>query len=66
MYLATPAEITDWLKAAAAGRGDTILHEKHVWTGRAQAAGSTDVIPEHWKFTEERLSELAIVAATTI
>lgn len=59
MYLATPAEIAAWLKGAAAGRGDTILYEKHVWSERAQAAGTTDVIPEHWRFTEERLNEIA-------
>ncbi len=59
MYLATPLEIGKWLKKAAAGRGDTILYEKHVWTPRAQAAGTIDVIPGSWKFTEERLSDLA-------
>ena len=62
MYLATPLEIAEWLKAAAAGRGDTILYEKHVWSDRAQAAGTIDTIPDHWKFTEERLSEIAASA----
>jgi len=59
MYLATPPEIAAWLKAAAAGRGDTILSEKHVWTNRAHAAGTIDEIPPHWKFTEKRLNEIA-------
>lgn len=59
MYLATPLEIAEWLKAAAAGRGDTILHEEHTWTSRAQAAGTTDTIPESWKFTLARLDEIA-------
>lgn len=59
MYLATPQEIAEWLKNAAAGRGDTILYEKHVWSPRAQAAGTTDIIPESWKFTEKRLQEIA-------
>lgn len=59
MYLATPKEVTEWLKNAAAGRGDTIVYEKHVWTARAYAAGTTDVIPESWRFTEERLEEIA-------
>lgn len=59
MYLATPVEIAAWLKAAAAGRGDTILYERHVWSERARAAGTVDVIPENWKFTEERLNEIA-------
>jgi Holliday junction resolvase-like predicted endonuclease len=59
MYLATPREIAGWLKAAAGGRGDTILYEEHTWTSRAQAAGTTDTIPEAWRFTEKRLSEIA-------
>lgn len=63
MYLATPREIAQWLKKAAAGRGDTILHEKHTWSPRAQAAGTTDEIPESWKFTEERLEEIAGMTA---
>jgi len=58
MYLATPHEIAEWLKAAAAGRGDTILYEEHKWAPRAQAAGTTDRIPESWRFTEERLNEI--------
>jgi hypothetical protein len=59
MYLATPKEIANWLKAAAAGRGDTILYEKHVWSARAQAAGTTDAIPASWVFSEDRLEEIA-------
>ncbi|MDP2433294.1 MAG: hypothetical protein Q8O33_14900 [Pseudomonadota bacterium] len=63
MYLATPNEIGTWLMSAAKGRGDTILYEKHIWTERAQAAGTTDQIPEAWRFTQERLDDLA--SATT-
>ena len=59
MYLATPKEIAEWLKNAAAGRGDTILYEKHVWSPRAYATGTTDIIPDLWKFTEKRLEEIA-------
>ena len=66
MYLATPTEIAAWLRAAAAGRGDTILYEKHVWSERAQAAGTTDVIPGHWRFTEQRLNEIATRANTSV
>ena len=62
MYLAAPSEIAQWLKAAAAGRGDTILYERHAWTSRARAAGTIDLIPERWRFTEARLEEVAIVA----
>jgi hypothetical protein len=59
MYLATPKEIVNWLKKAAAGRGDTILYEKHVWSSRGYAAGTIDAIPESWKFTVRRLEEVA-------
>jgi len=59
MYLAKPAEIAAWLKAAAAGRGDTILYERHVWSKHAKAAGTIDEIPEQWRFTEARLEHLA-------
>lgn len=62
MYLATPSEIASWLKAAAAGRGDTILYEEHIWTNRAKAAGTIDRIPAAWKFTEERLNEISVGA----
>ncbi|MCX5644738.1 MAG: hypothetical protein NTZ17_08630 [Phycisphaerae bacterium] len=58
MYLATPQEIADWLKKAVAGRGDTILCEKHIWSKRAHASGTTDVIPDFWRFTEKRLEEI--------
>lgn len=58
MYLATPSEIGQWLKQAAAGRGDAILYERHEWSSRAQAAGTVDVIPEAWVFTEMRLNML--------
>ena len=59
MYLATPSEIGAWLKLAAAGRGDTTLHEYHAWTARAKAAGTIDEIPAGWIFTDERLCQLA-------
>lgn len=54
MYLATPEEIGERLKASAGGRGETILYENHTWGPRAAGAGTTDRIPEHWLFTEER------------
>lgn len=59
MYLTTPLKIGAWLKLAAAGRGDTTLHEYHKWSSRAQAAGTIDQIPSDWIFTEERLRQLA-------
>ncbi len=59
MFLAIPTEISAWLKAAAAGRGDTTLYEHHVWSERAQAAGTIDEIPEYWRFTKARLEQIA-------
>jgi len=46
LYLARPSEIAERLKATAKGRGDTILYEKHAWTGRAHGAGTIEQIPE--------------------
>ncbi len=59
MYLARPTEVAAWLKACAAGRGDTILHEEHAWTPRAQATGTIDRIPAAWRFDQTRLEEIA-------
>ena len=59
VYLARPSEVADRLKRAAGGRGDTILNEKHTWTSRAHAAGTTDQVPEHWRFSNERAEALA-------
>lgn len=59
MYLATPAEIAAQLRITAKGRGDTILHERKEWTARAHAAGTVDAVPDAWKFTEQRLKQLA-------
>lgn len=54
MYLATPAEIAKQMKASRAGHGDTILYEYHKWGSSALAAGTEEVIPKEWIFTEER------------
>jgi hypothetical protein len=59
IYLATPEQIAVRLKATANNRGDTILYEKHVWTKRAHGWGTTEVLPEEWRFTEERLDWIA-------
>jgi hypothetical protein len=59
MYLATPREIAQWLKNAARGRGDTILYEKHTWSARAHAAGTTDEIPQSWEFTPKQVEDIA-------
>ena len=59
VYLARPSAVAERLKAAAAGRGDTILNENHTWTNRAHAAGTTDRIPDEWRFSNELAEMLA-------
>lgn len=58
VYLATPLEVGLRLRMAAAGRGDTILHENHTWSPRAHAAGLVERIPDTWRFTIARVEEL--------
>ena len=59
VYLAMPRDVASWLKAAAAGRGDTVLREHHLWGKIAQAAGTVDQIPSSWQFTCDRAHALA-------
>jgi hypothetical protein len=60
VYLATPADIAQRLKDSAAGRGETILYEHHVWGERAAAHGTIEDIPDSWKFSGNRIEELFI------
>lgn len=60
MYLAHPSEIADVLKSSAKGRGDTILWENHTWRSKSAGAGTTDKIPDDWKFTKQRAEDLFI------
>ena len=55
VYIATPCEIAERLKASAGGRGETILYENHVWGPRAAAKGTIDRIPTEWQISAERL-----------
>lgn len=58
IYLATPEEVRDRLKESAGGRGASILYEKHKWEDRSAGAGTTDEIPDGWKFSKKRIEEL--------
>lgn len=58
VYLAHPLEVAAQLKKSAGNRGETILYEHKVWSARASAAGSTDKIPEKWRFSAARIDEL--------
>jgi len=58
VYLATPIEIANRLKATAKGRGDSILYESHQWGPRAIGAGTTERIPLEWQFSRARIEQL--------
>ncbi len=58
VYLATPTEVAGLLKTASGGRGDTMLYEHHRRGPKAAGAGTVDEIPEHWRFSIERVNEL--------
>jgi hypothetical protein len=58
MYLATPKEIAERLNKSAAGRGETMIYKKHIWGPRAYAAGTTEMIPDEWRFTKERIENI--------
>jgi len=58
VYLATPNQIAEKLKAARSGKGDTILYKYHKWTGKSFAKGTEEKIPESWKFSEELVQRI--------
>ena len=57
IYLAYPGEIADRLKCSRNGNGDSILYENHTWKSGI-AFGTTEKLPEHWQFSEERINQL--------
>jgi Holliday junction resolvase-like predicted endonuclease len=62
VYLPTPGEAAERLRATAKGRGGTILYEKHSWGLRARGAGTMEELPAAWKFSVQRIEELFDVA----
>ncbi len=58
VYLATPSEIAEELHKARAGHGETVLREYKKWTERGVAAGTEDIIPKEWVFSEKRAKEM--------
>lgn len=58
VYIASPEEIAKRMNDSANGRGDTILYENHTWTKKAAGKGTTDKIPDEWKFSAERINEM--------
>lgn len=57
-YLATPAEVAQRLHDSVKGRGETILHENHKWSPRAEGAGTIEKIPDTWRFSKDRIEQL--------
>jgi len=57
IYLAWPREVCERLKSARGGKGDTVLWERDLRGLRAS-------IPDHWKMTEARVSELLAIKAS--
>ncbi len=58
LYLATPLQIAEELHKARAGNGETVLREYKKGTSKGVAAGTEDIIPPEWLFTEKRLKEI--------
>ncbi|TCJ00965.1 hypothetical protein E0Y62_26370 [Cytobacillus praedii] len=57
VYLATPIEIAEHLKNVRGGCGLTNLKEKHEWKNGV-AKGTVDAVPDHWRFSKERIEVL--------
>jgi len=62
LYLATPAEVGDRLRASRKGLGETILWERKEWGKRAHGVGTIDEIPPLWKFSHQRIDSLLNIA----
>lgn len=58
VYLATPGEVAERLRATAKGRGSTIVYERKEWSARAVGAGSLEEIPKGWYFSAARIEGL--------
>ena len=59
IYLAHPPEIAACLKASRGGLGHGALLENRIYkTDKAAGAGTTDRIPDEWRFSKERLAML--------
>ena len=57
VYLARVGEVAQFMKHSRNGHGETILFEHHEWkTG--VGAGAVDILPENWKFSQDRVDDL--------
>jgi hypothetical protein len=58
IYLATAEEVAAQLHLQRNGAGDGILHDNQTWVGGV-GKGTTDALPAHWRFSQERWEEVA-------
>ncbi len=56
VYLATPREAAAYMKLSRGGHGYTSLRENYTWAS-GLGGGSTDAIPESWRFSAVRLDK---------
>src|SRR5450756_422335 len=63
IYLATPSEIAGMMKASRGGSGNTMLLEGYSYK-KGVGKDTTDKLPEHWKFSEQRALDL--IASTAV
>jgi Holliday junction resolvase-like predicted endonuclease len=57
IYLCTVREAANYLKSSRGTHGYTSLRERYVWASGI-AKGATDLIPEAWRATQERVDAL--------
>ena len=63
VYLARPLEVSNRLKSASGGRGDTILYENYTRGPRASGAGTIERIPKSWQLSAKRILDVMKEAA---
>lgn len=56
IYLASPPEIAAYMKQSRGGNGYTSLREHYLWAS-GLAGGTTDTIPESWRFNSALLDK---------
>lgn len=59
VYLASVEEIAEQLKSSRNGHGNTILYADYTYK-KGIASGSSDLLPECWKFSTVRLEQLFV------
>lgn len=58
IYMATPAEIAQEMRAASARLGDPVLREQYEWRTAETGSLSAEALPSNWRFSPQRIEEL--------